>query len=162
MTYEIRVAQPEEYGLVSQLVIDAYADLAAIMSPDAWSSFAHDIANVSGRVADGQQLVALEDGKIVGTLTMYQTWQGAQADAISIRLVAVDTEHRLRGVARAMINGVINQAKATGKSRVVCTQVQEVVLRNEVLTDLGFKRERALDHQPAPGVHAYGYSITVS
>ncbi|WP_336249173.1 GNAT family N-acetyltransferase [Stomatohabitans albus] len=161
MTYEIRVANPEEYDIVSSLVIDAYADLAAIMSPDAWSSFAHDIANVNGRVADGQQLVCLEGDKIVGTLTMYQTWQGAQADAIAIRLVAVDTEHRMRGVARAMINGVINQAKALGKKRVVCTQVQDVVLRNEVLNELGFEREPSLDHQPAPGVHAYGYSITV-
>lgn len=161
MTYEIRVANPEEYDIVSSLVIDAYADLAACMSPDAWSSFAHDIANVSGRVADGQQLVAVEDGKIVGTLTMYQTWQGAQADAISIRLVAVDAAHRMRGVARALIDGVISQAKITGKSRVVCTQVQDVVLRNEVLLELGFTRESALDHQPAPGVHAYGYSIKV-
>lgn len=161
MTYQIRVANPEEYPIVSSLVIDAYADLAATMSPDAWSSFAHDIANVSGRVADGQQLVCLEDDKIVGTLTMYQTWQGAQADAISIRLVATDIEHRMRGVARAMIDSVVNQAKATGKKRVVCTQVQEAVLRTEVLSELGFKRDPSMDHQPAPGVQAYGYAIEV-
>ena len=48
----IRPARDEELDIVASLTVDAYAEHAAAMSPDAWSMFAQDIANVAQGIFD--------------------------------------------------------------------------------------------------------------
>lgn len=155
----IREARDDELDIVASLVVDAYSEFAARMAPDAWSSFAQDIANVRGRTIDAQVLVAERDGRIVGTVTRYPDWRGAQQDASAVRVLAVPPDERGTGVGRALMERCIEWARDEGKDRLVLAVAPEMEEARDLYGKLGFERDRALDHEPAPGVKANGYSL---
>lgn len=155
----IRHPGEDELDIVASLMVDAYAEYAERMSPDAWSAFAQHIANVQGLIRDGELVVAERDGRIVGAVTLFTHWRGAQFDAYGVRMLAVPPPERGTGVARALMEESIRRARADGKARVVLTATQEMEEAREVFHHLGFGREPALDHEPAPGVRAEGYAL---
>lgn len=156
---QIRPAKDGELDIVASLVVDAYAEYAARMSPDAWSTFAQDIANVRGRLGDGLLLVAERDGRLVGSVTLYLDWRGAQADSCAVRLLAVPPDERGTGVGRALMEHCIDHARGAGKDRVILTTTQEMEEGRDLFERLGFMRDPSLDHMPAPGVRSEGYSL---
>lgn len=156
---KIREARDDELDIVASLVVDAYSEFAARMAPDAWSSFAQDIANVRGRSLDAQVLVAERDGRIVGTVTRYPDWRGAQQDASAVRVLAVPPDERGTGVGRALMEQCIEWARDEGKERLVLAVTPEMEDARDLYDKLGFERDPALDHEPAPGVKANGYSL---
>jgi GNAT superfamily N-acetyltransferase len=159
---EIRNARDDELDIVASLSVDAYAEYAARMSPDAWSSFAQDIANVRGRLSDAEILVAELDGVLVGSVSVFSEWRGAQPDTVGVRLLAVAPDHRGLGIGRALMEEVIARAKDRRKRRVVLTIAPEMEDVKALSEELGFDREPALDHSPAPGVRSEGYALTVA
>jgi ribosomal protein S18 acetylase RimI-like enzyme len=158
---EIRNAREDELDIVASLAVDAYAEYAERMSPDAWSMFAQNIANVRGRLEDAEVVVALRDGRIVGAVTLYTGWRGAQTDSYSVRMLSVPPEHRGTGVGRRLMLHCIERARGDGRPRVVLTTTQEMESARDLYERLGFVRDRTLDHEPAPGVRAEGYSLTI-
>ena len=155
----IRQATDDELDTVASLIVDAYAEYAARMSPDAWSTFASEIANVRGRLVDSVLLVAELDGNIVGSVTVFSGWRGAQEGTAGVRLLAVPPQERGSGVGRALMEGSIARAKEAGKHRIVLTTTQEMAVVRELTERMGFVREPALDHEPAPGVRYQGYAL---
>lgn len=155
----IRRARDDELDIVASLVVDAYSEFAARMAPDAWSSFAQDIANVRGRTIDADLLVAERDGRIVGTVTRYPNWRGAQMDASAVRVLAVPPDERGTGVGRALMWRCIELAREEGKSRLVLAVAPEMEEARDLYDRLGFERDPGLDHEPAPGVRSTGYSL---
>jgi GNAT superfamily N-acetyltransferase len=158
----IREADGGELDIVASLVVDAYSEFAAAMAPDAWSTFAQDIANVRGRTIDAQLLVAERDGRIVGSVTRYPNWRGAQQDASAIRLLAVPPGERGTGVGRALIEHCIDLARNEGKTRIVVTVAPEMEDARDLYDSLGFERAPDLDHEPAPGVRSAGYALSLN
>jgi GNAT superfamily N-acetyltransferase len=157
----IRPANDDELDIIASLTVDAFAEHAAAMSPDAWSTFAQDIANVRGRVGDGQVLVALSDGRIVGAVTIFQHWRGAQSDALGLRMLAVPPAFRGSGIGRALMEHCVDVARDQGKGRVVLTVVQEMEVARDLTERMGFVRAPGLDHEPAPGVRMHGYQLVL-
>lgn len=155
----IREARDDELDIVASLVVDAYSEFAARMAPDAWSSFAQDIANVRGRTIDAQVIVAVRDDRIVGTVTRYPDWRGAQEDASAVRVLAVPPDERGTGVGRALMEHCIALARGEGKDRLVLAVSQEMEDARDLYDRLGFQRDPGLDHEPAPGVRSTGYSL---
>lgn len=156
---EIRTADDSDLDKVAELMVDAYAEYAAMMSPDAWSSFAVDIANVRGRSSDADILVAERDGQMVGTLSQYGQWRGAQQGTSALRMLAVPPSERGGGVGRALMEYAIDRARRAKKQRVALTTMEEMEFMRDLAMKLGFVREPGLDHQPAPGVRARGWAL---
>ena len=157
----IRQADDDELDDVASLIVDAYAEYAAHMSPDAWSTFANEIANVRGRMTDAELLVAEADGRIVGSITMFSGWRGTQEGAAGLRLLAVPPENRGSGVGRALMEACIERARQAGKHRIILTTTQEMAIARDLTESLGFLREPGLDTEPAPGVRYRGYALTL-
>lgn len=160
--FTIRPAREDELDIVASLAVDAYAEYAERMSPDAWSAFAQNIANVRGRMQDAEVLVAERDGKLVGTVTLFTDWRGAQSDSYGVRLLSVPPQERGTGVGRALMESCIERARRERKDRVVLTSTQEMGAARDLYERLGFVREPALDHEPAPGVRAEGYALKLA
>jgi ribosomal protein S18 acetylase RimI-like enzyme len=158
---QIRPAGDHELDIVASLIVDAYAEHAERMSPDAWSSFAQHIANVRGRLIDAEVLVALRGERIVGSVTLFTHWRGAQEDSYGVRMLAVPPRERGTGVARALMEHCLDRARQDHRKRVVLTATPEMESARDLYTKLGFVRERELDHEPAPGVRAEGYALTL-
>lgn len=161
MGLSIRHAGDGELDIVASLIVDAYAEFAASMAPDAWSMFAQDIANVYGRLSDGQILVAERDGAIVGTMTVFRDWRGAQPGTMALRLLAVPPTERNSGVGSALMEWAVEEARSAGKSRVVLTAMQVMDTVRDMAQKMGFVRAPELDHEPAPGVRVEGYSLAL-
>jgi GNAT superfamily N-acetyltransferase len=155
----IRPAREDELDIVASLIVDAYAEHAARMSPDAWSMFAQYIANVRGRLGDAELLVAERGGRLVGAVTVFPAWRGAQEDSLGVRLLSVPPPERGTGVGTALMRHCIDRARSHGKSRVVLTATQDMEDARDLYDRLGFVRDRSLDHEPAPGVRAEGYAL---
>jgi GNAT superfamily N-acetyltransferase len=158
-SYTIREARDDELDTISSLIVDAYAQYAAHMSPDAWSSFANEIANVRGRLGDSVLLVAEEEGQLIGSVTMFAGWRGTQEGTAGVRLLAVLPEHRGGGVGRALLQACVDRARSAGKSRLVMTTAQDMAVLRDLTERMGFVRELALDHEPAPGVRIEGFAL---
>jgi GNAT superfamily N-acetyltransferase len=155
----IRQARDDELDEVAALIVDAYAEYAARMSPDAWAIYASEIANVHGRKGDAELLVAERDGRLVGSVTLFTGWRGAREGSCGVRLMAVLPEERGSGLGRALMETVISRARELGKHRIVFTTTMEMVAFRELTESMGFQREPALDHEPAPGVRTEGYAL---
>jgi GNAT superfamily N-acetyltransferase len=155
----IRPARDDELDIVASLTVDAYAEYAARMSPDAWSPFAQDIANVRARLHDGQIFVAEREGRIVGAVTVFLQWRGAQSDAAGVRLLAVPPDLRGAGIGRALMEYAVKRARGDGKRRVVLTVTPEMEQVRELTERMGFERAHELDHEPAPGIRLEGYAL---
>ena len=162
MTFTIRQAHEDELEIIASLIVDAYAEFAAAMSPDAWSMFAQDIANVGGRRADGEIIVAVRDSSIVGTVTMYREWRGAQPDTLALRLLAVPPKERHSGVGRALMDYAVAEARAGGKRRLILAAMQMMEQIREMAQRMGFQRAPELDHEPAPGVRVEGFCLKLA
>ena len=155
----IRTARDDEFDTVASLIVDAYAEYAARMSPDAWSTFANEIANVRGRADDAELLVAELDGRIVGSVTMFSGWRGAQEGTAGVRLLSVLPDSRGSGVGRALMEACVERARSNGKSRLILTTTQEMAVLRDLTERMGFERAPDLDHEPAPGVRYQGYAL---
>lgn len=155
----IRAARDEELDDVATLVVAAYAEFAATMSPDAWSMFAQDIANVRGRSTQGELLVALIEDRLVGCVTLFREWRGAQPDAAAVRTLAVAPAEQGGGVGRALLGHCVKAARADGKHRVVLTVSEQMEVARDLTERMGFVRAPELDHEPAPGVRMRGYAL---
>lgn len=155
----IRPAQDDEFDEVAELLVDAYAEYAARMSPDAWSSFAQDIGNVRGRMIEADVLVAERHDRLVGSVTLFTRHRGVQSGTVGVRLLAVRPESRGTGVGRALMEYAIQWARSEGQRRVVLTATQDMESARDLYEKLGFLREPSLDHEAAPGVHFEGYAL---
>ena len=160
--WTIRPAREDELDTVASVIVDAYAEYAAHMSPDAWSSFANEIANVRGRMSDAELMVAEEEGRIIGSVTVFSGWRGAQEGTAGVRLLAVPPEHRGGGLGRALLEACVTRAREAGKRRLVMTTTQEMAVLRDFTERMGFRREPALDHEPAPGVRYEGYALELT
>lgn len=156
---QIRPARDDELDEVAALLVDAYAEYAAKMSPDAWSSFAQEIGNVRGRRMEADVLVAERDGRLVGSVTLFSHHRGVREHTVGVRLLAVPPPERGTGVGRALMEYCIARAHEQGQRRIVLTTTQEMENARDLYEKLGFVREPALDHEPAPGVRYEGYAL---
>ena len=155
----VRHIGEDESAVVASLAVDAFAEYAARMSPDAWSAFAREIASVGSGPSDDEILVAQRDGDVVGTLVLYTHWEGAQIDACNVRMIAVAPAHRGEGIAKALLTDAIDRCRRAGKARVVMAINAEMGPGRSLCERLGFERYSAMDHMPAPGVHVQGYQL---
>ncbi|HVM00768.1 MAG TPA: GNAT family N-acetyltransferase [Egibacteraceae bacterium] len=157
----IRPARDEELDGVAALLVDAYAEYAARMSPDAWASFAQDIGNVRGRMIEADVVVAERDGRLVGSVTLFTRHRGVRGGTVGVRLLAVHPDARGTGVGRALMEYAIERARAENQQRVVLSTTQEMESARDLYEKLGFVRDSALDHEPAPGVRFEGYALNL-
>ncbi|MBA2528878.1 MAG: GNAT family N-acetyltransferase [Euzebyales bacterium] len=155
----IRAAHDDELDDVAALMVDAYAEYAARMSPDAWSNFAHEIANVHGRLSSAELLVAERSGRLVGAVTVFTGWRGAQEGSVGVRLLSVLPAERGSGVGRALMEAAVRRARDAGKDRVVLTTTHDMDAARDLYDSMGFQRDTSLDYEPAPGVRYQGYAL---
>lgn len=157
----IRPARDDELDRVATLLVEAYAEYAARMSPDAWASFAQDIGNVRGRMIEAEVVVAERAGRLVGSVTLFTRHRGVRGGTVGVRLLAVHPGARGTGVGRTLMEYAIERARAEHQNRVVLSTAQEMESARDLYEKLGFVREPALDHEPAPGVRLQGYALDV-
>jgi len=143
MTVEVRAALPEEYEEAGRVTALAYREFA---DGESWDRYLDRIANVGARAHVGVVLIAMEDGRILGSATLEldsrieEHDDDLPPDEAEIRMLGVDPGQRGRGVARAIMDACFAWAAKAGKTRMLLHTTQRMEAAQAMYESLGFER----------------------
>ena len=122
MTVEIREATPQEHAEAGRVTAAAYREFVA-PGETAWESYLDEIADVAGRAPRTYIVIALEDGRIVGSATLEldgRVDEGSdralESHEAHIRMLGVHPDARGHGVATHLMDHCEATARDAGKT----------------------------------------------
>jgi ribosomal protein S18 acetylase RimI-like enzyme len=149
MVIEVREATPEEHAGAGQVTAEAYREFVR-PGDDDWERYLERIADVGARAERTTILVAVEDGRIVGSLTLELDGRVRDEDdeehrplapgEAHIRMLGVDPAARARGVARALMVESEARARAAGKTFMTLHTTQRMKAAQAMYERLGYER----------------------
>ena len=164
MALEVREARTAgEVEAAGRVTVAANAEFAPADPDDpfqaSWARYLVSMADTAGRAADGTLLVAVEDGRVVGTVTLYLAPGSMQwrPDDAMFRFLAVDPAARGRGIGRALFQACLERARAAGKGRMALHTTEWMAAARAMYERAGFRREPEGDAQ-LPGVTIIAYA----
>ena len=158
----VRLARPDELGLVGRLTFDGYAHDGHV---DAENGYAEELLDAAGRADDAEVLVAEHGGRVVGTVTFCPP--GSALRELSkdgegeFRMLAVDPSSRGVGAARALVSRCFDRCRELGLNEVVLCSMTQMVSAHQLYDNFGFVRDQSLDWEPQPGVVLWGFRAAV-
>jgi GNAT superfamily N-acetyltransferase len=150
----IREAREDEHEAVGRLVADAYAALPGMPGPDEQPDYYAMLRDVGARVRNPAiHVLVARDPDLVGCVDLidemraYGAASAARdlADAVGVRLLAVDPRARGRGVGKALTLACIERARTLGRARVVLHTTRAMTTAWAMYERLGFVRLPAID-----------------
>ncbi len=153
---EVRTATPSEYPRVGRLVERAYRDGGEIGGSDDYGQVLRDVA---GRARESVVLVAVRDGRVVGSVTVIPAGSRdseiAREGELEFRFLAVERAAWGTGAADALVQAVIDRARAEGVDTTLCIRVgNDAAVR--LYARHGFTRLPDRDWSPRPDVRLLG------
>jgi len=146
---EVRESTPEEHAEAGRVTADAYREFVR-PGDEGWERYLARIADVADRADRTTILVAVEDGRVVGSLTLEldgRVRDGDDADQrplepkeAHIRMLGVDPAARARGVARALMAESEARARAAGKTFMTLHTTRRMEAAQAMYARLGYER----------------------
>jgi ribosomal protein S18 acetylase RimI-like enzyme len=149
MAIEVREAGPDEYAEAGQVTADAYREFIHAGDDD-WERYLVRIADVAARAERTKILVAIEDWRVLGSLTLEldgrvrddddADQRPLEPEEAHIRMLGVDPAARARGVARALMAESEARARAAGKTFMTLHTTQRMNAAQTMYERLGYER----------------------
>jgi ribosomal protein S18 acetylase RimI-like enzyme len=142
---EVREARPQEYEEAGRITADAYREFVR-PGETAWEDYLGHIADVAGRVDRTTVLVAVEDGRILGSATIEVDGRIDESDGplaqeqVEIRMLGVAPGARGRGVARALMAACEQRARERGRTLVTLHTTPRMPAAQRMYERLGYDR----------------------
>ena len=156
---KIRLGLPRERQRALELTLEAYIEYEQVLRPEYWESYRqHIVDTLSADLGEGQQLVAENDGQVVGTTLYYPPGTSfgedveeatMSPDCPEVRLLAVAPEGRGLGVGRALMMECVDRARESGAPGLVLHTMLMMKAARSLYDDMGFVRAPELDFRPA-------------
>jgi predicted N-acetyltransferase YhbS/uncharacterized protein (DUF1330 family) len=161
----IREARPADRDAIRDLTLAAYTEYAPQM-PRHWEGYRRNIVATLADPAPAEQIVAEQDGVVVGAVLLYPTGialPGADPEPTwpEVRLLAVAPAARGRGVGDALMRECIRRARARGAPVLALHTTAMMRAAIRMYGRLGFVRAPDLDIQIAPGLTIAGYRLAL-
>lgn len=143
MNLIVRPITPADYDAVARVTADAY--LGAGYFASAENPYVQKIMRVGERAAVAAIIVAERDGVVIGSATLAvngDAWADiALPDELEFRLLVVDPAVQRSGAGAAMVNAILERARATaGISAVSLTTGDDWHGAHALYRKLGFTR----------------------
>jgi len=164
----IRTARPADRGAITRLTLACYREYASVMEGTAWHALDQAIRSSLADDTDLTRLVAELDGTIVGSAALYAPDSAAYGDLVSltpwpeVRLVAVDSAFRGRGIARALVEECIMRARASGATALGLHTSRSMHAAMRLYERMGFVRDPEHDFQPPGAELVEGYLLRLA
>jgi ribosomal protein S18 acetylase RimI-like enzyme len=145
MTFKIRPVRPEEHEEAGRVTALAYREFVGAGDSD-WKEYLQHIADVEGRAGSAMVLVAVENGRILGSATLELDGRIDDEDPplhpheAHIRMLGVDPEARGRGIARALMDACFALSRKAGRTYVTLHTTQRMKAAQAMYRSLGFER----------------------
>jgi ribosomal protein S18 acetylase RimI-like enzyme len=146
---EIREATPDEHAEAGRVTAEAYREFVRSGDED-WERYLQRIADVAERADRTTIMVAVEDGRVLGSLTLEldgrvrdegeEGQRPLEPQEAHIRMLGVDPAARARGVARALMAVSEAQARAAGKTFMTLNTTQRMRAAQAMYERLGYER----------------------
>jgi ribosomal protein S18 acetylase RimI-like enzyme len=165
MTIEIREVRPEEFEQAGRVTAEAYRPYA---KGDDWDAYLLEIANVADRAQRTMVLVAVEEGRILGTTTLELDRRVSEgeddveghrlpAHEAHIRMLGVAPEAQGRGIGRELMDESIRIAREHGKTLMTLNTTERMHVAQRMYEGMGFVRQE--DWQVAPDFKLLTYHL---
>jgi ribosomal protein S18 acetylase RimI-like enzyme len=157
---DIRPGEEAEAGRITRLAYLEFADPA----DDDWTDYLGQIEDVAGRAGKVPVLVAVDEGRVIGSATLETEEAGLGDDPIvpgtlNLRMLGVDPEARGRGAGRALVDETLRRARAAGKHAVTLHTILEMQPAQRLYESMGFVRDPGRDWQVTEEFRLYAFRI---
>jgi ribosomal protein S18 acetylase RimI-like enzyme len=145
MTLETREARPDEYARAGAVTADAYREFVRQGDPD-WEEYLQRIADVQERAARTVILVAVEDGRILGSATLEldgrtdDTHGTLAPQEAHVRMLGVDPAARRRGAGRLLMTACEQRARDASRTFVSLNTAERMRAAKGMYESLGYVR----------------------
>lgn len=155
---EIRPVVPAEYAAVADLLAPTYL-------AEGWADVSYEatMRDTADRVQHATVLVALLDGRLIGTVTValhggpYAELAGP-GEAV-IRMLVTDPAARGNGTGRALMEACLEAARQADCSGVRLSTQLKMTAAIRIYESLGFVRVPERDWTPVPGIDLIAYEL---
>jgi ribosomal protein S18 acetylase RimI-like enzyme len=152
----VRDALPGELAEVGEIRVTAYQE-AGFLSP---GSGYVPVLRALGSDGDGTVLVAVDGGRIVGTVMLRSDGQVvAGRDEAEIRALAVAPDGQGKGTGSMLLRAAIERAERDGVRHLMLLTQPEMLAAQRLYQRAGFRRLPDRDWSPAPGAVLLAYGL---
>jgi len=160
---EIREARRAELDAAGRVTQAAWREFERPEDP-VWVGYFELLGDAAARAARALVLVAVEDGRVVGTATVeleatIEEKGRLDSRQATFRMLAVEPAWRGRGIGRQLVEACIERACEAGKSVATLHTADEMVAATAIYRSLGFGRDSGADMTVAPGVTLRAYRL---
>jgi len=160
----VRDARPDELDRVSLVIKNAYWQYRSVMPASEWKLYLRDIMDVRSRLSDANLIVAEVDRKLAGAVTLYidarsSREQGWPEGWAGVRILAVHTAYRGRGVGRVLMEECLRRCRACGIRTVGLHTTTAMDVARRMYERMGFERIPEFDFNPAPEIVVMAYRL---
>lgn len=146
MPIEVRPVRPDEHDEAGRVTALAYREFVRPEDTE-WREYLDRIADVSERASRTTVLVAVEDDRILGSATLELLGRTESdddeplaLDEAHIRMLGVHPDARRRGIARALMDACVDEARRAGRTRVTLNTTERMRAAQEMYASMGFER----------------------
>ena len=160
----LRDANGDDLDAIRELTLSAYREYAATM-PEHWEGYRQGILNTLSHPEPAEQIVAEEEGAIVGTVLLYpagSVFSSPNRSPVTLawpemRLLAVGPAARGSGIGSLLVHECLRRARNSGAEALTLhtSDIMQVAMR--MYERIGFKRAPELDFHPAPELTIKGF-----
>jgi ribosomal protein S18 acetylase RimI-like enzyme len=150
MTVEVREATPDEHDETGRITADAYREFV-LPEDDDWKRYLDHIADVPSRAERTVIVVAVEDGRILGSATLEldgrveaEPERELEAHEAQIRMLGVAPAARGRGIATELMADCERRARGAGRTLMTLNTTGRMQAAQRMYEKLGY--ERTEDH----------------
>jgi predicted N-acetyltransferase YhbS len=160
----IRDARPGDAAAIRAVTLEAYGEYADQLG-EHWEPYRRNIEATLADCGAAEQIVAERGGLIAGAVLLYPAGAAlpaADAGAMAwpeVRLLAVASRERGRGIGDLLMRECIHRARASGASALTLHTTGMMRAAMRLYARLGFRADPALDFHPAPGLTINGYRL---
>ncbi|MGN2636693.1 GNAT family N-acetyltransferase [Nocardia takedensis] len=149
---EIRTAGPRDFEAVGELTLEVYVGEGYVRRH---SPYVRELADTPHRAEHAQILVAEHEGRVLGSLTVARPASPyadiARPGELEFRMLAVSKAARGLGVGTALVDKVIEIARAEDFDAVVLTTMPAMLDARRIYDRLGFAAVPERDWQTDAG-----------
>ncbi|HYZ11224.1 MAG TPA: GNAT family N-acetyltransferase [Actinomycetota bacterium] len=161
MTVEIRRLRPEDVREAGDVTALAYRRQAepASTSPN----YLARIADVGTRARHAVILVAVENGRVLGSVTVELTGRipgghprpPLEPDQAHVRMLGVHPDAQGRGIGRRLMEEAAEKARRAGKRRVTLETTETMRVAQRLYESMGYRRQDDLEFDDGFRLRSY-------
>ncbi|WP_420315852.1 GNAT family N-acetyltransferase [Ekhidna sp.] len=168
MSITIVKAQPKDFSVIGQLMVEVYSGLEGFPSPDEQPAYYQMLANI-GEFTEKESvelLVARNEGTVAGAVVYIGDIEDygsggtvtKEKNAAGFRLLAVSPDARGLGVGKKLTIACLEKARQNGLDQMIIHTTDAMKVAWSMYEKIGFKRSEDLDFLQQ-GLPVYGFRL---